>query len=57
LTIFTFPVNALGWPAAALPCGAAEDGLPASVQIAGPAGSDGLVLAAALTLERALKTS
>jgi aspartyl-tRNA(Asn)/glutamyl-tRNA(Gln) amidotransferase subunit A len=57
LTIFTFPFNALGWPAAALPCGAAEDGLPASAQIAGPAGSDALVLAAALTLERALKTS
>ena len=30
---FTFPFNALGWPALALPCGAAEDGLPASAQI------------------------
>ena len=57
LTIFTFPFNALGWPAAALPCGAAEAGLPASVQIAGRQGADALVLAAALTLERALKTS
>ncbi|MGH3072305.1 MAG: amidase [Gaiellaceae bacterium] len=43
---FTYPFSALGWPALALPCGAAEDGLPASLQIAGRNGSDGLVLAA-----------
>ena len=36
----------LGWPALALPCGAAAEGLPASLQIAGRAGADGLVLAA-----------
>jgi aspartyl-tRNA(Asn)/glutamyl-tRNA(Gln) amidotransferase subunit A len=53
-TIFTFPFNALGWPALALPAGAAEDGLPASVQIVGPPGSDALVLAAGLALEAAL---
>ena len=34
----TYPFNALGWPALALPCGPAEDGLPASLQIVGPAG-------------------
>jgi aspartyl-tRNA(Asn)/glutamyl-tRNA(Gln) amidotransferase subunit A len=43
---FTYPFSALGWPALALPCGPAEDGLPASLQIAGRAGADALVLAA-----------
>ena len=47
---FTYPISALGWPALALPCGAAEDGLPASLQIAGRAGADALVLAAARLL-------
>jgi aspartyl-tRNA(Asn)/glutamyl-tRNA(Gln) amidotransferase subunit A len=51
---FTFPLNALGWPALALPCGPAEDGLPASVQLAAPPGRDALVLAAGAALERAL---
>jgi Asp-tRNA(Asn)/Glu-tRNA(Gln) amidotransferase A subunit family amidase len=41
----TLPFNALGWPALALPCGPAEEGLPASVQIVGRPGSDALVLA------------
>jgi len=50
----TFPFNALGWPALALPCGAAEDGLPASVQLVGRVGSDALVLAAGRLLEAAL---
>jgi Asp-tRNA(Asn)/Glu-tRNA(Gln) amidotransferase A subunit family amidase len=44
---FTYPFSALGWPAAAVPCGSATDGLPASLQIAGRAGADALVLAAA----------
>ena len=51
----TFPFNALGWPALALPCGTAEYGLPASVQLAGRPGSDALVLAAGRLLEAALK--
>jgi aspartyl-tRNA(Asn)/glutamyl-tRNA(Gln) amidotransferase subunit A len=48
---FTYPISALGWPALALPCGPAEDGLPASLQIAGRAGADALVLAAARLVE------
>ncbi|MGH3111282.1 MAG: amidase family protein, partial [Gaiellaceae bacterium] len=50
----TFPFNVLGWPALALPCGAAEDGLPASVQLAARPGADALVLAAGRLLETAL---
>ena len=53
----TFPFNALGWPALALPCGAAEDGLPASVQLAGRAGSDALVLMAGKLLEASMAGS
>ena len=48
----TFPFNTLGWPALALPCGPAEDGLPASVSLVGRPGADALVLAAGLALER-----
>ena len=46
LTRNTLPFNTLGWPALALPCGAAEEGLPASVQLVGRPGADALVLAA-----------
>jgi aspartyl-tRNA(Asn)/glutamyl-tRNA(Gln) amidotransferase subunit A len=46
----TLPFNTLGWPAIALPCGVAEDGLPASVQLVGKPGSDALVLAAGALL-------
>jgi aspartyl-tRNA(Asn)/glutamyl-tRNA(Gln) amidotransferase subunit A len=51
---FTYPFNELGWPALALPCGPAEDGLPASVQLVGKHGADGLVLAAGRLLEHAM---
>jgi aspartyl-tRNA(Asn)/glutamyl-tRNA(Gln) amidotransferase subunit A len=50
----TFPFNAIGAPALALPCGAAEDGLPASVQLVGKPGDDALVLAAGRRLEALL---
>jgi aspartyl-tRNA(Asn)/glutamyl-tRNA(Gln) amidotransferase subunit A len=48
---FTYPFNVLGWPALALPCGPAEEGLPASVQLVAPAGEDARVLAAGSLLE------
>ena len=50
-TDLTYPFSALGWPALALPCGPAEDGLPASVQLAAPPGEDARVLAAGRLLE------
>jgi aspartyl-tRNA(Asn)/glutamyl-tRNA(Gln) amidotransferase subunit A len=42
----TFAWNVTGSPALALPCGAAEEGLPASVQLIGRPGEDAVVLAA-----------
>jgi aspartyl-tRNA(Asn)/glutamyl-tRNA(Gln) amidotransferase subunit A len=51
----TLPWNVVGAPALALPCGPAEDGLPASVQLVGRPGDDALVLAAGRLLERALR--
>jgi aspartyl-tRNA(Asn)/glutamyl-tRNA(Gln) amidotransferase subunit A len=52
---FTIPFNYLGWPALALPCGPAADGLPASLQIAGRPGSDALVLAAGKLVESLIR--
>ena len=48
LTLHTFPFNALGWPALAMPYRGG------SLQVVGRQGADGLVLAAGLALERAL---
>ena len=53
----TLPFNTLGWPALALPCGAAEDGLPASAQLVGRPGADALVLAAGERLAGALSAT
>jgi aspartyl-tRNA(Asn)/glutamyl-tRNA(Gln) amidotransferase subunit A len=55
LTRLTWPLNVLGAPALALPCGPAEDGLPASVQLIARPGSDALVLAAGEVLAGLLK--
>jgi aspartyl-tRNA(Asn)/glutamyl-tRNA(Gln) amidotransferase subunit A len=46
----TLPFNTLGWPALALPCGPAEGGLPASLQLVGRSASDAVVLAAGALL-------
>jgi aspartyl-tRNA(Asn)/glutamyl-tRNA(Gln) amidotransferase subunit A len=54
---FTYPVNALGWPALALPCGDAEDGLPASIQVVGRPGDDALVLAVGRALESLVRVT
>jgi aspartyl-tRNA(Asn)/glutamyl-tRNA(Gln) amidotransferase subunit A len=54
---FTYPFNVLGWPALALPCGPAERGLPASLQIVSRPGHDAAVLAAGQLLEEALARS
>jgi aspartyl-tRNA(Asn)/glutamyl-tRNA(Gln) amidotransferase subunit A len=53
----TRPFSAAGWPALALPCGPAEDGLPASLQIAARPGDDALVLAVGEAIERTLVSS
>ena len=47
---FTYPFDSLGWPALALPCGAAEDGLPASLQLVAHENADARVLAAGALL-------
>jgi aspartyl-tRNA(Asn)/glutamyl-tRNA(Gln) amidotransferase subunit A len=53
----TLPWNTVGAPALALPCGPAENGLPASVQLIGKPGDDATVLAAGRLLERVLADS
>jgi aspartyl-tRNA(Asn)/glutamyl-tRNA(Gln) amidotransferase subunit A len=55
LTRLTWPGNVLGAPSLALPCGAAEEGLPASVQLVGRRGADALVLSAGALLESLLR--
>jgi aspartyl-tRNA(Asn)/glutamyl-tRNA(Gln) amidotransferase subunit A len=50
MTRFTRAFNDTGWPALALPCGPAEEGLPASLQLVGRPGDDARVLAAGLSL-------
>jgi aspartyl-tRNA(Asn)/glutamyl-tRNA(Gln) amidotransferase subunit A len=57
MMMVTRPFSATGWPTLALPCGPAEDGLPASLQIAARAGDDALVLAVGEAVERALAPS
>jgi Asp-tRNA(Asn)/Glu-tRNA(Gln) amidotransferase A subunit family amidase len=50
----TLPWSTVGAPALALPCGPAEDGLPASLQLVGRPGDDALVLAAGRSVEARL---
>jgi amidase len=50
---YTSVWNALGNPAAALPSGFTDDGLPLSVQIVGPSDSEPLIVALSAQLEGA----
>jgi Asp-tRNA(Asn)/Glu-tRNA(Gln) amidotransferase A subunit family amidase len=51
---YLFDANLAGLPACALPMGRGRDGLPISLQITGPRGADGAVLAAAEHIEELL---
>jgi 2-dehydropantoate 2-reductase len=50
---FTGPCNLAGVPAVSVPCGAAEDGLPAGLQLAAASGRDGFLLSVAAAYEEA----
>jgi amidase len=52
-TRLTAPINLVGLPALALPVPAPGSGLPASLQLIGPAGSEELILATGAVLEAA----
>ena len=52
-TPFTYPFNLSGQPAASVPCGFADDGLPVGLQIVGPRYADACVLRAARAIEQA----
>ena len=50
---FTFPINMTGQPAATVPAGWTDDGLPVGMQIVGRHLDDPLVLAASAAFEAA----
>jgi aspartyl-tRNA(Asn)/glutamyl-tRNA(Gln) amidotransferase subunit A len=52
VTAYTFPANLAGLPAATVPVGVDEQGLPIGFQIMGAPGADDLVLRVAARLER-----
>ncbi len=51
---FSYPVNLSQQPAAVIPCGMTEAGLPIGLQIIGPRGADGKALAAASEISAVL---
>lgn len=53
-TPFSYPFNLTGQPAASLPCGWTDDGLPVGLQVVGPRFADRLVLQACAVLESSL---
>jgi aspartyl-tRNA(Asn)/glutamyl-tRNA(Gln) amidotransferase subunit A len=48
------PLNVLGWPALAMPCGATQAGLPIGLQLIGAPGRDEFLLGAGVALEKVL---
>jgi amidase len=48
-----YDANLAGLPACAVPIGLGDNGLPVALQVIGPRGADGAVIAAAATVERA----
>ncbi|HVB44279.1 MAG TPA: amidase family protein [Streptosporangiaceae bacterium] len=50
-SIYTPPWNLAGLPAASVPFGQHEDGLPIGIQLVGPAGSEGTLLSLAIQIE------
>ncbi len=56
-TPFSYPFNITGQPAASVPCGFTEEGLPVGLQIVGARYQDRLVLRAAAAFERAFPTT
>jgi len=51
---FSYPFNLTTQPAASVPCGLTQAGLPIGLQIIGPVGSDALVLRASRAFEAAM---
>ena len=50
--ILTYPFNLTGHPAASIPCGFTDEGLPLGLQIVGKRFADGMVLRASAAFER-----
>jgi aspartyl-tRNA(Asn)/glutamyl-tRNA(Gln) amidotransferase subunit A len=53
-TPFTFPFNLTQQPAASIPCGLADDGLPVGLHVVAAKFEDALVMRACAALERAM---
>jgi aspartyl-tRNA(Asn)/glutamyl-tRNA(Gln) amidotransferase subunit A len=49
---YTLPFNLTGQPAASIPCGVSETGLPVGLQVVGPRYQERKVLEACLAMER-----